>query len=245
MNVKRIAALATLGALISTATPAFAASSDSVVVKWNTQKSAAIALYTQTTASQASAAPAANDIYWASDPAGSTTSQCNNAGNGVAAAGKDGGGGNGSWTAKVVNFGDVTPDGVDYTDCLEINAIEAYITTNDASGALTNVTASAAPVGYGVAGAGGSYLCIIKDGTWNAGSATAWTASGLSAAVAINTTNACPGGDIAAATGAGSTLLNSTAAVTSDLNSDLELVLGPNSTVGSAAVTLTYTVTPN
>jgi len=231
-----------MSAMILSVGPAMAATG-TVTVKWNTQKSAAITLYTQTTASQTSAAPAANDMYQAGSPSIGSAAACNNAAAGVAGpAGKDGSGGNGAWAAGTVNFGNVTPDGANYTNCLEINAVEAYITTNDGAGVLVQAAVTGTPVGYDSA-ANGSLLCILKDGTWNTASATTWTASALSAAVVMGSTTACSSGF--AMTAANTTLLNSTVAATQDLNSDMQLNLGPNSTVGSVTATLTYTVTPN
>jgi hypothetical protein len=235
MKLNRIAALASMSAMILTVGSAMAATAP-VTVKWNTQKSAAIVLYEQTTASQsAPVAPAANDIFWGGN--GSLTSNCN----GTESASKDGAT-NGGWAAGAINFGNVTPDGTAYTNCLEINALEAYVTTNDGAGVAISAALAGTPVGYGTAIAG-SQLCLLKDGTWNTASATTYTASGLSAPVAMTSTTACSSG-IALGT-ASTPILNSTVAATQDLNSDMQLNLGPNSTVGSVSATLTYTVTPN
>jgi len=219
------------------------AATGTVTVKWNTQKSAAITLYTQTTASQVSAAPAATDIYQNGSPSLGSGAACNNAAAGVAgAAGKDGSGGNGAWAALTVNFGNVTPDGVNYTNCLETNAVEAYVTTNDTAGVSVQAAITGTPVGYDTA-TNGSLICILPNGTWNTGSATAWTTSARAAAIQMGSTTACSSGT--AITAVNSTLLNSTVAATQDLNSDMQLNLGPNSTVGSVTATLTYTVTAN
>ena len=215
------------------------AATQNVTVKWNTQKSAAITVYTQSSASQTSVTPAANDIYWAGNT--SLTSGCNGT-IATASAGKDGSGGNGAWVTGTVNFGNVTPDGAQYTNCLETNAVEAYVTTNDGAGVLTQAAITGTPAGYDTA-ANGSLICILPNGTWNAGSPTTWTASARVAAVAMVSTTACSAGT--AITAANATLLNSTVAATQDLNSDMQLNLGPNSTVGSVTATLTYTVTPN
>ena len=243
MNVKKLAALALLSAIVCSAGPAVAATG-TVTVKWNTQKSAAIVLYTQTTASQTSVAPAANDMYQGGAPAMGAAAGCNGLTTGTAgAAGKDGSGGNGAWVTGTVNFGNVTPDGVNYTNCLETNAVEAFVTTNDSLGVNITVQAAGVPATYDTA-ANGSLLCILPDGTWNTGSPTAWTTSARAATVAMNSTTACSSGTAVLASSATS-ILNSTVAGTQDLNSDLQLNLGPNSTTGSVSATLTYTVTPN
>jgi len=230
MNVKKLAALASLSAILGSMAPAMAATG-SVTVKWNTQKSAAITLYTQTTASTVHGA--GSNIYWGGN--GSTASGCNGTTN-TASAGTD------ASANLIVNFGNVTPDGAAYTNCLEVNALEALVTTNDSAGVNIQAAITGTPVGYDTA-ANGSLICILPNGTWNAGTPTTWAASVRSAAVAMTSTTACSTGTAITSTNA--TLLNTTAAVTSDLNSDMQLNLGPNSTVGAVSATLTYTVTPN
>ena len=131
---------------------------------------------------------------------------------------------------------------MNFTNCLEINAVEAYVTTNDGAGVNVQVAVAGTPVGYNTA-ANGSLLCLLPNGTWNTGSPTAWTTSARAAAVAMSSTTACSSGT--AITAVAASILNSTVAATQDLNADLQLNLGPNSTVGSVSATLTYTVTPN
>jgi hypothetical protein len=247
MKLKNIAALATLGAMILTAAPAMAVVAPPVTVKWNTQKSAAITIYTDPTASQTgNAAPAANDQFQTGSPSLGAAAQCNSGAPGVAGnAGKDGAT-NGPWALATVNFGNVTPDGANYTNCLEINAVETYVTTNDSAGVNIQAALTAGtPVGYGLA-ANGSAICIIPANTWNVGSASTFGLSARVAAVAMGSTTACSVGTLIPAGAApGVSLLNSTVAATQDLNSDFQLNLGPNSTVGSVTATLLYTVTPN
>jgi hypothetical protein len=230
MKVKHIAALASLGAILCSMAPAMAATGV-VTVKWNTQKSAAITMYTQTTASQVHGA--GSNIYWVGN--GSSSSGCNGT-TATASAGTD------ASANLTVNYGNVIPDGVDYTNCLEVNALEAYITTNDTAGVQVQAAITGTPVGYDTA-VDGSLICILPNGTWNAGAATAWTASARAAAVAMSSTTACSSGTAITSTNA--TLLNSTVAATQDLNADMQLNLGPNSTTGAVTATLTYTVTPN
>ena len=245
MNVKRIAALATLGAMISTVAPALAVTAP-VTVKWNTQKSAAITIHTQTTASLTHTAPVATDEYMNGSPAMGAAAGCNGVFTGVAgAAGKDGDT-NGANADGTVNFGNVTPDGVDFTNCMEINAAEAFVTTNDGAGVNVQVSIAGTPVGYNT-GANGSLLCIFGDGYATGATpagATAYAASARAAAIAGGSTTACPAGGLAV-TAALAPLVNSSALGTQDLNQDFQLNLGPNSTVGSVTATLTYTVTPN
>ena len=155
MKIKRIAALLTLGALLSTTAPALAViQTGTVNVEWNYVITATLTMYTQTTASQTHTVPAANDIF---TQANGGAGQCNSS----AGASKDPG------VNLNVNFGLVVADGTDYTNCLEINAIDAYMVTNDSLGAALTVQASAgAPTAYDTA-ANGSLLCILPDGVWN------------------------------------------------------------------------------
>ena len=245
MNIKRYAALVTLGALLSTAAPALAvAPTGTVQVEWNYAITATITMYTQTTASKTSVTPAANDIYWASSPAGSVSSGCNGT-VATAAAGKDGSGGNGAWATGVVNFGNVVADSVDYTNCLEINAIDAYIVTNDSLGANLTVQATAGvPSAYDTA-SNGSLLCILPNGAWNTGGNTAWTASARAAAVSMNSTIACSAGTLVPSASGANILALTKSTTGSDLNSDLQLNMGPAMQSGAQTVTLTYTLTTN
>lgn len=247
MNTKRLAALVTLGALLSTAAPALAvAPTGNVNVEWNYSITATLTMYTQTTASQTHTTPAATDIYGASDPAGSATAKCNNV---LVSAGSDsfdGNGGNGANAAGTVNFGDVVADSTDYTDCLEVNAIDAYIVTNDSAGGNLTVNISANnPTNYGLAN--GSYLCDYPANTWNTAGNTAWAASSRVAAVANNTNASCSGTGIGVPLGPSSaTLLALTKATTgSDINQDLELVLAPQTASGAMTPVFTYTFTTN
>lgn len=235
MNTKRIAALLTLGALLSTAAPALAVTQTGTVnVEWNYSITATLTMYTQTTASQTHTVPAANDIF---TQANGGAGQCN----GSAGASKDPG------VNLNVNYGLVVADGVDYTNCLEINAIDAYVVTNDSLGAALTVQASAgAPTAYDTA-SNGSLLCILPDGVWNTSGNTAWTASVRGAAVSMLSTIACSSGTLvpAAPTAATNILALTKATTGSDLNSDVQLNMGPSMQSGAQNVTLTYTLTTN
>jgi hypothetical protein len=235
MNIKRLAALVTLGALLSTAAPALAVQATGTVnVEWNYAITATIVMYTQTTASQTHTVPAANDIFV---NANGGAGQCN----GSAAASKDPG------VNLNVNFGNVVADPTDYTNCLEINAIDAYIVTNDSLGANLTVGVTGAPTmptDYDTAGNGGSLLCLLPDGTWNTTGNTAWTASARAAAISMTSTTACSSGT--AITAASPNVLALTKPTTgSDLNADLQLNLAPQLVSGAQDVLLTYTLTSN
>jgi hypothetical protein len=256
MIIKRLAALVSLGALLSTAAPAFAAAPTGTVnVTWNYAVTATLTLVTQdSTASGATytmVAPTTNDIYWASDPAGSTVSGCNGTVK-TAAAGEDGSGGNGAWAAKTVNFGDVVADPTDYTDCMEINAVDAYIVTNDSAGGnLTAYISTGTPTNYGAAG--GSLLCVYQANTWSTTGNTAFGASARTAAIPNNSMTSCANAPTGVVTpymigtaAPGVTLLALTKPTTgSDINQDMDLVLAPLTASGLQTATVTYTFTTN
>ena len=250
MNIKRLAALVTLGALLSTAAPALAVTQNGTVnVEWNYAITATIKVYTQSTESgsfgaASSVTPAANDIYWGSAPAGSVSSGCNGT-VATASAGKDGSGGNGAWATGVVNFGNVVADSTDYTNCLETNAVDAYIVTNDSLGAAVTVQATAGvPSAYDTA-SNGSLLCILPNGTWSTTGNTAWTTSARSAAVSMNSTTACSSGTLVPTASATNILALTKSTTGSDLNQDIQLNMGPQMQSGAQSVTLTYTITSN
>lgn len=242
MNTKRLAALVTLGALLSTAAPALAvAPTGTVNVEWNYAITATLNIYTQTFESGSfgagsSVTPAANDIF-VNQNAGTGT--CN----GGSVASKDGAT-NGPWATGTVNFGLVTADPVKYTNCLEINAIDAYIVTNDSGGGnLAVQITSAVPSAYDTA-ANGSLLCVLPSNTWNTTGNTAWASSARVAAVSMLSTTACSSGT--AVTTASAPLLALTKATTgSDILQDAQLNMGPQMQSGAQTVTLTYTFTTN
>jgi hypothetical protein len=239
MNIKRIAALATLGALISTVGPAIAANpTQNITVKWNTQQLATILVTTQASAAQTRNG-AGEEVYWASNPAGSLTSGC--AGTvATASAGLD------TTGANTVDFGNVSIDTAKVTECLEVNAASVYVVTNDANGYNVGVQASAGtPAAYNTTG--GPAVCTFVNGTdvnnapyaasarvaavTEASPTTATPCSaGISVPTAANLTN------LLAATGAG----NSTTGT--DLNTDMELVEPANAASGAVIATFTYTL---
>jgi hypothetical protein len=233
MNTKRIAALATLSALISTMAPALAAgpAPAPITVKWNTQSVASLTVTTQASGSITHNA-AGESIFYLGN--GGTQSGCNGT-TLTASAGTD------ASAAGTVNFGNVTPDSADFTDCLEVNAANAFATTNDSNGYSIAVSETGAPATYDTA-ANGSLLCLLPNGTF--ANNLAFTASARAAAVSIVSTTACPAGDfIVPATGSTPLLTTAAATAGTNLGTDYELVLGPNSTTGAALVTVTYTMT--
>ncbi len=242
MNTKRLAALLTLGALLSTAAPALAvAPTGTVNVEWNYAITATLNIYTQTTESgsfgaASSVTPAANDIYVQPNAGGG---QCNS----TASPSKDGST-NGPWVTGTVNFGLVVADSVKYTNCLETNAIDAYIVTNDSLGGTLAVQVTAgAPSAYDTA-ANGSLICLLPSNTWNTTGNTAWASSARVAAVSMLSTTACSSGTAATSTSA--PLLALTKATTgSDILQDAQLNMGPQMQSGANTVTLTYTFTTN
>lgn len=243
MNFKKIAALAALSALTLTAGPAMAAApTGTITVDWNYAITATITMFTQASASQTHSpgvANAAGQIYWVGN--GSTSSGCNGTTN-VANAGLDTAG---AAVNGVVDFGNVVADSVDYTNCLEKDAADAYIVTNDSLGANLTVQATAgAPSDYDTA-SNGSLLCILPTSVWNTAGNTAYTASSRVAAVAMSSTVACSAGTAVPAASAANILALTKSTTGSDLVHDIQLNMGPAMQSGAQSVTLTYTLTTN
>jgi len=213
-----------------------ATANGSVTVEWNYAITASLNMYTQTTASHTSAAPAANDIFV---QANGGAGQCN----GSAGSTKDSYGQGSGY----VNFGSVVADNADYTDCLEINAIDLYYVTNDSNGAVFQVSESGAPTDYDTA-SHGSLLCIAGDGfTVGATAASpAWTTSARAAATTEASTVACAA-NYQAITSTAATFFtaNSAAFTGADLNQDIQLQLGPQAQSGQQTVVVAYTMTTN
>jgi len=245
MNIKRLAALTALSALLSTAAPALALSVNSsngnITVEWNYAVTASFNMYTQTSASAAHSA-AGEKVYWVGN--GSTASGCEGTTD-TATAGTD------TSANLTVNYGNVVADNTDYTDCLEVNAIDLNFATNDSNGATFAVSESGAPSDYDTA-TDGSLLCLMGDG-WTEGATAAspaWTASTRVAAVAESSTTACSavaGSQGYAITSTSGTFFttNNSANGGADLNQDLQLQLGPKAQSGQQTVTVTYTMTTN
>lgn len=228
-----------------------AASSGAVKVDWNTQNILTLSVYTQTTASKTSSKPTSNDILWASDPTGSATSGCN----GTIAkknAGEDGNGGNGGWVSGTVNFGNVTPDSVDATDCYETNAVDLYVVSNDANGYEIEASLENAPSNYNVS-PNGTQLCFYEvadlgspGGLWT--NNETWAASNRLNAAPQTLADDCAGANALIASYPSGSELFYTNALTSgsEFNSDLELVEGPNAAPnGSVTATLLFTLSGN
>jgi hypothetical protein len=238
MNTKHLTALMALGAVLSAAAPAAAATqTGSVTVEWNYAITATLNMYTQTTASATHGS--GSTVYWGGN--GSTVSGCENTTD-TATAGTD------ASANKTVNYGNVVADSVKYTDCLETNAIDLNYITNDSAGANFSVTETGAPTDYDTA-TNGSLLCIMPNG-WAVGTTgaanPAWTTSARNATNAtVVATNACPAGD-QAITSANTEFFDSNASTANaDLNQDLDLVLGPQAQSGQQTLTVTYTLTTN
>jgi hypothetical protein len=237
MNTKRLAALVALSALLSTAAPALAANpsaTGSVTVEWNYAITVTLNMYTQTTASQTHAAAPPTDIW---ENANAGLGQCNGGTGGSADASAN----------KTVNFGSVVADSTKYTDCLEMNAVDAYVVTNDSAGGALSESETGGPSDYGVGGNGGSLVCIIPTSVWSTTGNTAWTTSThtsnatVPSIVSTVAASACPGGDYPIAS-TSTTILSSSGPTTgSDYNSDLELVMAPQMQSGQQTLTVTYT----
>jgi len=211
------------GAMLASALPAAAVPvNGSVIVKWNTNAIASLALATDydATGAQQKSAPLMGTV---ADNGGSGTF-------GAPAA----------EVAATVNFGNITPDVAQATGCLYNNAVNALVKTNSTSWTLTEALAANVPAGY--------VLCALANnagGTFagfNSGANSA-AQSGRAAAVAGTT---CPAGSLTETT-ALSTAVTSTTAYPSGANigQDMELITPANAASGATTLTLNYQVIAN
>lgn len=215
MNIKRTTALAAFAALIMSATPAFAAS-PTITVKWDTQALSSIVLTTQYNGTGVHITTA--DTILANLNGGAGICQASDT----------------EATTGTINFGNVTPDLTLSTDCMEENAVNAVIQTNDALG---YTVAESATSGYP---ASGYLLCLLPNGTYANNLAATTTARG--SAPSITSTTACGSGNFNMDT-TGATLLSPTAATTgTNLGGDMEMVIGGNAPTGAQSVVETYTL---
>ena len=239
MNGNKLAALAFAASLAASTLPAFAATTTgTVTVKWNTQALASIVLVTQPSAALTHTGP--SSIFWASNPGASTTSGCN----GVVATSASGSDASANLT---INFGNVTPDTVNYTDCLEKDAINAQVVNNDTNGwNVTEQMTAGVPTAY--ATATGELLCLLPNPAGAYAKDQAWLASARAAAVSITSTTACPVGDFPVLSASATTLLTVAAAGTAptagtNFPADMELAISPNAASNTVVATVTYTLT--
>jgi hypothetical protein len=117
MNGKRIAALAFISALVTTGAANAANPTGTVTIKWNTQQLASLSLVTNYSAAGAQQLTAPTIIAQLNGGTGACTAT-----------------GTGSEAANTVNFGNVTPDASNTTDCLYENGVLAKYSTNDSLG---------------------------------------------------------------------------------------------------------------
>lgn len=232
---KKIAAVLAAAALFTPALPASAALTGNVTVKWNTQAVGAISLYTQYSGTTSPAgqhqAAASNDIYTMLNGG---TGQCNGT---ATSPSQDAG------VAGTVNFGNVTPDSAaNVTDCMEINAINAQVVTNDTAGWSVNEAAQAAvPANYA--------LCAYPNGSASfplTAATLPYTASARVAAVTNTTLGTCASSGSLLTTTAFNVVTNSTSVFSSvapaNMGEDMELEVGPNAPAGATTVTVVYTL---
>ena len=228
-TMKRIAALALFGALMASVTPAFAANpTGTVTIKWNTQQLATLTLVTNYSAAgaQGLGAPA---IF-----------QNQNAGSGTCTAN-----GVGSEAASTVNFGNVSPDSVKYTDCLYDNGVLAQYATNDSLGYSLKVQQTTAP-----ANASSVMLCYMANGAQNSASvvqSARTTNASVPSLVTVTAGPASCGGGNTTIYGTQQTIATSAAATAGTLNAggDIELVLAPNAASGADSAVATWTLVLN
>lgn len=232
MNKKLIAA-ATLAALVTAASPAFATTTTkTITVKWNTQAIASLTLHTDYSAT---------GVFGAS--AGSILAQTNG-GSGNACTATDP-----TNTDLIDDFGAITPDSAVFTDCLYKNAVNAIVSTNSVSWTL----GVAATAGY--VAANGTLCGYANNGgtgfPFAAAAAHAVSQTTRVAAVTNTSAGACAAGGGPAilmdGTGTTSNIVSETHAFTAaspaNFGMDIEVAVPANAPTGTTTVTETYTLT--
>lgn len=225
MNGKKLAALAFAASLAASTLPALAVAPVPITVKWNTQSIGSLQVWNQSTAAQTRQTTAESIFSNLNGGAGSCAASDTEAANGT------------------VNFGNVTPDATNYTDCLEDNAANVFVSTNDSNGYNVTVQATAGtPANY--ATATGPVVCVIPNLAFANNGAYATSTHTTNASVpAVTAGNACGAGNFAITSAAATTLLTTAAATAAtNLSSDLELALNNNAPTGAVSMTVTYTL---
>ena len=228
--MKKLVAMAVAAVLCGAAyLPASAAVTvnGSVTVKWNTAIAATLVLSTNYDATGAQQLTAPSIITQNNGGAGACT---------AAGAGSEG--------AGVVNFGSITPDFVQSTNCMYKNAVNALVKTNSVSWTLTQALAAAAVTG--------STLCALAN---DAGNSFPFPASGALAAtqsIAAHTVaniagTTCPASGLTIVNGSNVTAANSTTAYPTGANigEDYALLLGTTSVTGAQTETVNYQLIAN
>lgn len=232
--MKKLSLLAAAAALTMSAAPAFAATSGTVVVKWNVTPAATLTLHTNYNSTGAFAGAAAFNIYTNNN--GGTTGACNS---GTAPSQVDG----------TNDFGQITPDPVKVTDCLFANAVNLNVITTSANWNLSEkITAGTLPAGY--------TLCALPNGTFTfatppAGNLAVAQTARAAAVAGITTAATCASagsGQSIDTTGANvvSADTNPTQAAGTNIGLDYELAVPINaSALPAGSATVTYTLVAN
>jgi hypothetical protein len=238
-NVKKLLTLVALAALALPAMPVGAAQftqTGTVDVNWNTTASGTITLYADY--GSGSTSVCATESTGCGTPAVLT----NTTGGGSCTAAPTAPtaltGAAGSSTG--VFFGSISPDTAKNIECYYQDAVDAVLTTNDASYSVTaQITGSTNDAGY--------WLCYAANGTWPTSAATK---SAATAAPTGYTTSgavaACPTGTTQIPSASAATLLTGTAtANAAHVGADYALIVPALSTSGAAQMVVTYTFTGN
>lgn len=233
MNSKKLialVALAAFGAFMAPSLPASAALTGSVLVKWNTQSIGSILLFTQystgtTPAGQHGAA--AGTILAKDNGVGGICQATDASANGT------------------VNYGNITPSSAEM-NCMETNAINAQVVTNDTSAngwMVTEATSAAVPAGYELC----AYANQVSGAFPFSGASLPATLTSRVAAVTNTTSASCASSGQALSmtafdvvgTGAGPSGGDTSAfsaASPANMGEDLEIVFDPTAPAGASPV---------
>lgn len=221
--MKKLVATAVLASLVGAAClPAGAVTvNGSVTVKWNTAVAATLTLATNYDAAGAQQLTAPSILTNANGGSGACTAT-----------------GSGSEVAATVNFGSITPDFVQSTNCLYKNGVNAQVKTNSTTWNMTETLAAAAVAG--------STLCALGNGQTFPFPASGALPATQTARVAATGGTTCPAGSLTI-TAASSTAITSTTAYPGGANigQDMELLIGTASATGAQTETVNYQVIAN
>jgi hypothetical protein len=223
MNGKRLLILAAFAAFATIVMPAAFAGTISnqanITVKWNTQAVGSMVIntnYSGTGAQQLTAPSILQNLN------GGSTGSCSATGVG-------------SEAAATVNFGNVTADGVDATNCQYKNAFIATIITSDPNGYILGYKATA---GFP---ASGYNLCAIHNGTWANNMVV--TQSSAASATSNTSTASCTTGDEMNTTGTTTAFTSAANTAGTNLGGDIDLTIAANAPIANNSVTEQFTLT--
>ena len=229
MNGKRIVALAALAALVTSGSAYAANPTQAVTIKWNTQQLATLVVTTNYTSTINTQAATAGSLL-ANANGGAGTCTATSPGN----------------NPLTVDFGNVAPDTVKYTDCLFLNGADAAYATNDTNGYSLTVQETTAATHDA-----NKLLCYLPNGSQTAAAPVVTARAAVPSIAAVTQTDAtcsaAVAGAVAIKSASASTITSGAAATAGTLTAggDIELVIQPNAPSGADQTIATWTLVLN